>query len=54
MGRNPVGLSGGELIEEAKFTLYCLASDGYLNIKKTNSNGQWWGVSFENLRLEFK
>lgn len=54
MGRIPVGLSGQDLIEEAKFTLHCLASEGHLKIEKANSNGQWWGVSFENLRFEFE
>ena len=54
MGRSLVGLSGQDLIEEAKFTIHCLESEGYLKIEKANSTGQWWGVSFENIRFEFE
>ena len=53
-GRIPVGLTGNDLIEEATFTIKCLERRGQVKMEKLNSNGQYWGVTFENQKIVFE
>lgn len=53
-GRIPVGLTGKDLIEEATFTIKCLESRGQVKMEKLNSNGRYWGVTFENQKIVFE
>ncbi len=53
-GRVPVGLTGKDLVEEARFTIRCLEKEGSLKVEKLDSPGQYWGVMFENQKLVFE
>lgn len=53
-GRIPVGLTGKDLIEEATFTIKCLENRGQVRMEKLDTNGLYWGVTFENQRIIFR
>jgi hypothetical protein len=42
-----------DAVAEAKFTLGCLASEGYIQITETTVEGMWYAVHFDNLEFEF-
>jgi len=53
-GRIPVGLTGKDLIQEAIFTLNCMAQKGELKLEKLGTTGRFWGEDFENQRIIFR
>jgi hypothetical protein len=53
-GRIPVGLTGKDLIQEAQFTLSCLAEKGELEMEKLGTTGRYHGEDFENQRIIFR
>ncbi|NOS78440.1 MAG: hypothetical protein HOP35_10890 [Nitrospira sp.] len=52
-GRIPVGLTGKDVIQEAQFTLSCMAEKGELQIEKLGTSGKYHGEEFENQRIIF-
>ena len=53
-GRIPVGLTGKDLIQEATYTLNCLAEDGQLKMEKLGVTSRYWGEDFENQMIIFR
>ena len=52
-GRIPVGLTPKDLIQEATYTLNCLAEEGQLKIEKLGVTSRYWGEDFENQTITF-
>jgi hypothetical protein len=53
-GRIPVGLTGGQLVAEARYTVDCLAASGHVETETSTKPGYYWGVSFDNILMKFK
>lgn len=53
-GRIPVGLTGEQLVAEARYTVDCLAASGHLETEFSTKPGQYWRVQFDNISMKFK
>ncbi len=53
-GRIPVGLTGEQLVAEARYTVDCLAASGHVETESSAKPGHYWGVQFDNILMKFK
>ena len=53
-GRIPVGLTGEQLVAEARYTVDCLTASGHVETESSTKPGQYWGVQFDNISMKFK